>query len=139
MTPYAAYLRVYEPLSAFTGTERELWTAYAASGRAPDRSTGVVLEHDAGRAALLTAPPIPKVGAEAFVLRIDGGLFVCPWRTRERAWSALADFGDDLPEQVTAAFFPPRVGGGADEPEKAEGEANRGGSAHPGTEKRKVP
>lgn len=139
MTPYAAYLRVYEPLSAFTGTERELWTAYAASGRAPDRSAGVAREHDAGRAALLTAPPIPKVGAEAFVLRIDGGVFLCPWRTRERAWSALADLGDDLPEQVTAAFFPPRAGSAPEESEPAEWAAHRVGSPHIETATWQVP
>ncbi|MGI8697570.1 MAG: hypothetical protein ACR2J0_00230 [Mycobacteriales bacterium] len=111
MTPYAAYLRVYEPLSAFAGTEREHWSGYAAGGSAPDRTAGVAQEYQAGRLALLSAPPIPKIGEEAFVLRIDGGVYVCPWRTRERAWSALADFGEDLPDSVTAAFFPPRAGG----------------------------
>lgn len=138
MTPYAAYLRVYEPLSAFSGTEREHWAAYAASGRAPDRSAGVALEHDAGRAALLAAPPIPRVGQEAFVLRIDGGVFVCPWRTRERAWSALADFGEDLPEQVTAAFFPPRVAG-AGEPESSQWDGHRAGTPHIDTATWQVP
>ncbi len=114
VTPYAAYLRVYEPLSAFSGAEREHWAGYAAGGQAPDRTTGVAREYDAGRAALLCTPPIPKVGEEAFVLRIDGGVYVCPWRTRERAWSALADFGEDLPDSVTAAFFPPRAAGVAE-------------------------
>lgn len=113
MTPYAAYLRVYEPLSAFAGTEREHWAGYAAGGAVPDRTAGIALEYDAGRRALLSAPPIPKIGEEAFVLRIDGGVYVCPWRTQERAWSALADFGEDLPDSVTAAFFPPRAAGTA--------------------------
>lgn len=127
--PFAAYLRVYEPLSAFSGSEREHWSAYAAGGRAPDRSGGVALEHEAGRAALLTAPPIPKVGQEAFVLRVDSGVFVCPWRTRERAWSALADVGEDLPDSVTAAFFPPRPNDAA-HPDRAEETAHRVCSPH---------
>ena len=33
MLPCAAYLRVYEPLSAFDPAERAHWAAYAASAR----------------------------------------------------------------------------------------------------------
>lgn len=139
MTPYAAYLRVYEPLSAFAGTEREHWAGYAAGGSVPDRTAGIALEYDAGRLALLSAPPIPKIGEEAFVQRIDGGVYVCPWRTRERAWSALADFGADLPDSVTAAFLPPRTGGGAAEPDPDEWRARRVCSPHIETAAWQVP
>ena len=106
--PYAAYLRVYEPLAAFEPEERAHWEDYASSGRAPRRSTGGELEHNLGLSALLTAPPrVPATDREqAFVLREDGVTYVCPWRTRLRSWEALADFRDGLPESLVDAFVP---------------------------------
>ena len=106
--PYAAYLRVYEPLAAFEPGERAHWEDYAAAGSAPRRSAGGELEHALGLSALLTAPPrVPATEREqAFVLREDGVTYVCPWRTRLRSWEALADFREGLPEPLADAFVP---------------------------------
>jgi uncharacterized protein YfaQ (DUF2300 family) len=42
---YAAYLRVYEPVSAFHELDRSRWTAYADSPARPRRRDSLVAEH----------------------------------------------------------------------------------------------
>lgn len=104
MIPYAAYLRVYEPLTAFPDDERERWTAYIHSGAAPDPVTGAAAEHAAGVAELLGQSAEKQ--EQAFVRLVDGRHYVCPWRTQVRCWQALVGFRSSLPEDLVAAFFP---------------------------------
>src|SRR5205823_12793423 len=102
--PYAAYLRVYEPLAAFDETERGRWQRYAARRLAPDARTGPAVERDAGLASLLQVQP--RVPAEkdmpehAFVLDVDGAPLVCPWRTAVRCWSAATELPDLMPGEL---------------------------------------
>ncbi|EST37662.1 hypothetical protein N566_11885 [Streptomycetaceae bacterium MP113-05] len=89
MIPYAAYLRVYEPLAAFPEPERAHWARYARRGKLPSAQ-------DELRRALADLLPVPPVvvpvreSAEAFVAEVDGVTCVCPWRTRLRGWQALS-------------------------------------------------
>ncbi|MET9112925.1 hypothetical protein ABZX38_01800 [Streptomyces longwoodensis] len=108
IVPYAAYLRVYEPLAAFPEPERAHWERYA---RRPDRPS----YQDELRRSLADLVPTPPVAVpvhesgDAFVLEADGVLCVCPWRTRLRGWQALDDLDEELPPTVLDAVLPPLV------------------------------
>ncbi|MFJ3494812.1 hypothetical protein ACIPPJ_14595 [Streptomyces sp. NPDC086091] len=108
IVPYAAYLRVYEPLAAFPEPERGHWERYA---RRTDRP-GYQDELRRSLADLLPVPPVAvpvQESGDAFVTEVDGVLCVCPWRTRLRGWQALEDLGGDLPAPVLDAVLPPLV------------------------------
>ncbi|MGW3203619.1 hypothetical protein [Streptomyces sp. NPDC001135] len=108
VVPYAAYLRVYEPLGAFPEPERSHWTRYA---RRPDRPS----YQDELRRSLADLLPTPPVAvpvhesSDAFVLEVDGVVCVCPWRTRLRGWQALGELAEELPASVLDAVLPPVV------------------------------
>ncbi|MFI0998278.1 hypothetical protein ACIP10_06175 [Streptomyces galbus] len=108
IVPYAAYLRVYEPLAAFPEPERAHWERYA---RRPDRPS----YQDELRRSLADLVPTPPVAVpvhesgDAFVMEADGVLCVCPWRTRLRGWQALDDLDEELPPTVRDAVLPPVV------------------------------
>ncbi|MEU3508842.1 hypothetical protein ABZ733_13140 [Streptomyces longwoodensis] len=108
IVPYAAYLRVYEPLAAFPAPERAHWERYA---RRPDRPS----YQDELRRSLADLVPTPPVAVpvhesgDAFVMEADGVLCVCPWRTRLRGWQALDDLDEELPPTVLDAVLPPLV------------------------------
>lgn len=105
MTAYAAFLRVYEPLAAFSGAERRRWDTLAARGEALSVEQGVELERRAGLLALARLPAtLPDLPEQAFVTELDGVRLVCPWRTRLRGLQALVDFRSDLPDEVADAF-----------------------------------
>ncbi|POX58365.1 hypothetical protein C3492_38295 [Streptomyces sp. Ru62] len=108
VVPYAAYLRVYEPLGAFPEPERGHWARYA---RRPDRPS----YQDELRRSLADLLPIPPIAVpvhesgDAFVLEVDGVVCVCPWRTRLRGWQALEELPEELPPPVLDAVLPPVV------------------------------
>ncbi|EST28360.1 hypothetical protein [Streptomyces roseochromogenus] len=108
VVPYAAYLRVYEPLGAFPEPERSHWARYA---RRPDRPS----YQDELRRSLADLLPTPPVAVpvhesgDAFVLEVDGVVCVCPWRTRLRGWQALDELAEELPAAVLDAVLPPVV------------------------------
>ncbi len=84
---YAAYLRVYEPVSAFPEPDRSRWTAYAASPARPARRDSVAAEHlEALRRAIATPQVVvpDRESEHAYVRRADGVTYVCPWQTRLR-------------------------------------------------------
>jgi len=52
---YAAYLRIYEPVSAFHEPDRSRWVAYANSATRPRRRDSLAVEHaEALRRAIIT-------------------------------------------------------------------------------------
>lgn len=108
---FTASLRVYEPLAAFDGGERERWQRLAASGEARSRADAARLEHEAGVRAVAGRVPrcIPDAPDSAWVLEVDGVTLVCPWRVRERSWEALVDFREGLPDELADAFVPRAV------------------------------
>jgi hypothetical protein len=110
--PYAAYLRVYEPLAAFPEAERDHWYRYAAAG--PRRTAQDELRE--ALADLVATPPVAVPAHEtgdAFVTEVNGVVHVCPWRTRLRRWLALEELPARLPGPVLDAVLPPVVRGQA--------------------------
>ncbi|MEU2792544.1 hypothetical protein [Streptomyces sp. NPDC007100] len=106
--PYAAYLRVYEPLAAFPEPERSYWARYAKRPKTPT----VQDELRRSLADLLPTPPVPvpvHESSDAFVAVVDGVTCVCPWRTRLRGWQALEGLSELLPAPVLDAALPPVV------------------------------
>ncbi|SOD62452.1 hypothetical protein SAMN06297387_10626 [Streptomyces zhaozhouensis] len=107
--PYAAYLRVYEPLAAFPEPERAHWAEYARRPRLP----GLQDELRAALGAVVATPPRvapARESADAFVTWLDGVLCVCPWRTRLRSWQAMGEVGQWLmPQSVVDSALPPGV------------------------------
>lgn len=105
MGSYTSYLRAYEPLAAFPQPERKRWERYLASGMAPSRAGGVLAEQRAALVAAIGVPPAAEV-EHAFVHRVEGVTYVCPWRTRLRSWEAMTEFRRSMPEEIADAFFP---------------------------------
>lgn len=109
LTPYAAYLRVYEPLETFPEPARSTWTELVSSNSLPDQAAGVVEERQRSLTNLLATPPVAvpaRDGDEAYVVMVDGSPYVCPWDTRLRCWTALEDFRRGVSHPVADAFVP---------------------------------
>ncbi len=108
IVPYAAYLRVYEPLAAFPEPERGHWARYAKRETLPSAQD----ELRRSLADLLPTPPVAvpvHESGDAFVAVVDGVTCVCPWRTRLRGWQALEGLTEQLPGLVLDAALPPVV------------------------------
>jgi len=98
---YTAYLRIYEPVSAFHEPERSRWAAYAASAGRPRRRDALTAEHAEAVRRLITSPSaaVPERESEhAYVRRLDDTVYVCPWQTRLRSLIAAGRVtADDHP------------------------------------------
>ena len=84
---YAAYLRIYEPVAAFHEPDRSRWAAYAASSAQPGRRDSLAAEQAEALYRAIAAPHIvvPDQESEhAYVRRVDGVAYICPWQTRLR-------------------------------------------------------
>ncbi|MDQ3986833.1 MAG: hypothetical protein M3280_10095 [Actinomycetota bacterium] len=96
-----SYLRVYLPIDSFPEEDRSNWLAKAeeSSGH------GSLLER-----RWLAPSTLSRTGvweAEGcYVRRIEGAVFVCPWRTRLRMLAGLLAFRSSVPEEVAEAFVP---------------------------------
>lgn len=109
MLPYAAYLRVYEPLSAFSQADRERWAAYANSQDRPRRARALLVEQSEALGRLIALPPIaaPVYESEqAYVRWAEGVTYICPWQTRLRSWLALTRLRATSAPLLAAAFVP---------------------------------
>jgi len=105
LVPYAAYLRVYEPLAAFPEPERGHWYRYAAAD--PRRTAQDELRQSL--AGLTAVPPVAvpvQESSDAFVAVVDGVTHICPWRTRLRGWQALDALEELLPGPVLDVVLP---------------------------------
>jgi hypothetical protein len=100
---YAAYLRIYEPVSAFHEPDRSRWVAYANSATRPRRRDSLAVEHAEALRRVITTPQVtvPERESEhAYVRRADGITYVCPWQTRLRcllAYGQMRSESDDDP------------------------------------------
>ena len=100
---YAAYLRIYEPVSAFHEPDRSRWVAYANSATRPRRRDSLAVEHAEALRRAITTPrvTVPERESEhAYVRRADGITYVCPWQTRLRcllAYGQMRSEPDDDP------------------------------------------
>ena len=106
---YAAYLRIYEPVSAFHEPDRSRWVAYADSATRPRRRDSLAVEHAEALRRAITTPPVPvpeRESEHAYVRRVDGIIYVCPWQTRLRcllAHDQMRSEPDDDPALATPA------------------------------------
>jgi hypothetical protein len=98
---YTAYLRIYEPVSAFHEPDRFRWAEYAASPARPRRRDCLLAEHGEALRRLIATPQValPEQESEhAYVRRVDGVTYVCPWQTRLRC---LLAYGQMLSAAAT--------------------------------------
>jgi hypothetical protein len=115
MMPYAAYLRIYEPLSAFAEPDRAKWTAYATAAARSRRETALAQEYTEALRRVAAVPPVlvpERESDHAYVRWLEGVTYVCPWQTKLRSWLALSElratgelrmFGsDELADAVAA-------------------------------------
>jgi hypothetical protein len=109
---FAAYLRVYEPLTAFDRERQVFWRRYVREGRAiapvdgPGRQRTAVLE--ALGAGWTRLPDLPD---DAYVMETDDTLLVCPWNLRVRVAEAALSARDGVPSILADAFVPPVLAG----------------------------
>ncbi|MER6302657.1 hypothetical protein ABT247_24300 [Kitasatospora sp. NPDC001539] len=132
--PYAAHLRVYEPLAAYPEPERARWQAYAAE-HGPDAAeaarpvaAAVLAEQREALAELAARTPraLPeRESGRAYLRAVDGVLYVCPWATRLRNWQALEELREGAPVALLDAAVPPVVR------EAAEADRERWLAGHP--------
>jgi len=118
MLPCAAYLRVYEPLSAFGRIERARWEAYAASADRPRRADALEAEREEALRRIIALPPIvapAKESDQAYVRWADGITYVCPWQTRLRSWLALGRLRAMTRPPLADAFAPAEADRAAEE------------------------
>jgi hypothetical protein len=110
--PYVAYLRVYEPLSAFTEPDGTRWAAYAASADRPRRAGALAAEHADALRRLTAVTPVAAPeweSGDAYVRWVDGVTYICPWQTRLRSWLGLSRLRVTAPQLRLAAFPAPAV------------------------------
>ena len=106
MLPYVAYLRVYEPLSAFAEPDGRHWAAYAASADRPRRAGALAAEHADALRRLTALTPVAAPeweSGDAYVRWVDGVTYICPWQTRLRSWLGLSRLRVTAP-QLRAAL-----------------------------------
>ncbi|MFI6447307.1 hypothetical protein [Kitasatospora sp. NPDC050543] len=134
LPPYAAHLRVYEPLAAYPEPERTRWQRYAAA-HGPDAG---LVEQPVARAALeeqrtalaelvgRTPRALPeRESGRAFVRVVEGVTYVCPWATRLRSWQALEELRESAPVALLDTALPPATR------EAAEADRERWRAEHP--------
>jgi hypothetical protein len=108
---YAAYLRIYEPVSAFHEPERSRWAAYADSASRPRGRDSLSAEHAEALRRAIAAPWMAapeRDSGHAYVRRADGLAYVCPWQVR---LCCLPPYGQVLPAGDGAADGRHRVTG----------------------------
>ncbi len=104
---YAAFLRMYVPVPAFHEPDRSRWAAYAASSTRPRRRDSLAVEHAEALRRAITTPwvAVPERESEhAYVRRVDGTTYVCPWQTRLRC---LGEVGLARPHIVASSWTVP--------------------------------
>ena len=115
-SPFSAYLRVYEPLTAFSHTQQQYWRQYAAENRAPSTDEGPALQRQIVMEALGVGwTRLPELPEEAYVLvDDDGAVLVCPWELRQRVAQAALSARQGVPPQIADALVPPVLAAAAE-------------------------
>lgn len=98
-----AYLRVFQPLEAFSQDEREHWERYIAEGGPLLPEKPVYRQQiSVGRLGLLA----PSEGNHADVRQIEGVDYVCPWRTRVRVLASLLSLRESAIPEMAEQLVP---------------------------------
>lgn len=105
--PFAAYLRVYEPLVAFDRDDQYRWRRYFTEGRAVAPVDGPAHQHELVRTAVGVGwTKLPDLPEHAYVMEGDGTLLVCPWNLRVRMAEAALAARSGVPAALADAFVP---------------------------------
>lgn len=108
MLQFAAYLRVYEPLTAFAQERQRYWRRYVQQGRGVAAGEGPSRQRAAVMAALGSGwTRLPELPDEAYVLQTDEAVLICPWSLRVRVAEAALHARDGIPQVLADAFVPP--------------------------------
>jgi hypothetical protein len=109
---FAAYLRVYEPLTAFDRQRQLYWRRYVKEGRAVAVADGPGRQRTAVLAALGARwSRLPDLPDDAYVLETDDTLLICPWNLRFRVAEAALSARDGVPSVIADALVPPTLAG----------------------------
>jgi hypothetical protein len=105
---YAAYLRVYEPLSAFGPRESERWGEYAREHSTVSSAQALRVEQRRAFASTLSPRVLHAVEDEphAYLLWRDSELLVCPADLRLRTLLAVAEQTDEPGQDRILALLP---------------------------------
>jgi hypothetical protein len=110
----AAYLRVFEPLVAFSDEQRKYFSRLREEQHSlTDRRAAERAERDAAIAAAVR-PTLELPDGPVLMEQVDGLAYVCLLQTRLRALVAAGEFRDGLAQPIADAFLPPAL---ADEAE----------------------
>lgn len=98
-----AYLRIFQPLEAFSADERAHWERYIVAGGPLRIGAPIYRQRIAvGRLGLLA----PTEGNDADIRLIDDTYYVCPWRTRIRVLASLLSLRDSSVPEMADALVP---------------------------------
>jgi hypothetical protein len=110
VVPYAAYLRVYEPLSAFEESEAARWASYARAGTTGTDTVTTLREEQLQSLTSVLQPnglaAPSRFDDSAYLLWADDRVFVCPHDIRLRSWLALAELIDEIGDQQLRLLSP---------------------------------
>ena len=99
-TPYVAWLRVYEPISAFDQVEQVRWSELD-----PNIPTGK--QEQIRALTRIIRGEINSSGSDGAHMIIHKGVrYICPWSTSQRCWAALSEFKNSIPSSVLPMFLP---------------------------------
>ena len=107
--PYMAYLRIYEPLSAFPAEERSEWQAWLGRVAVPPT---LAEEQEGSLRGLVAVPPIAVPENEdrvAYVAVVEDAPLICPWQSRLRCWLALTELRALHGDGAVRLFWPQTV------------------------------
>jgi hypothetical protein len=98
-----AYLRIFQPLEAFSADERAHWERYIVAGGPLRIPTPVYRQRMAvGRLGLLA----PTDENDADVRLSEGAYYICPWRTRIRVLASLLSLRETSVPEMADALVP---------------------------------
>lgn len=103
-----ANLRVFEPLDAFSGRDRERWGAYVSGGAGITRRDAAAAEEDVAVRLLVGGGGISSPDM-ALVRRSGRRVLVCPLQLDLRAGTAMRALRRLVPPEVADAFVPDAV------------------------------
>lgn len=108
--PFAAYLRTYEPLAAFSAERAQWWRRYAEQGRAISPEAGPARQRRELYESGALATRLPGIGDEAYIIESDEGILVCPWQLRPRMATAIDKLASSPTNmRLAEAFISPEV------------------------------
>lgn len=106
-SPFASYLRVYEPLAAFDRERQRYWRRYYLDGRAVAPPEGVVRQRTTVLEALgANWNRLPDLPDDGYVIETDETLLICPWNLRIRVAEAALTARSEVPSALADAFVP---------------------------------